>query len=155
MYGDCVPLNLFGNGNASDAAIAYVTRFPRGAADHHAAVLPARRLFDSGKTVTYTSGHGKVYNTAHQADAWATLSASGKVVEGWAGPIAARRWASYRKEQIDQIVYDPSNPDQRSGHVAGQHGGIPALRGVPTYFADAQLDDPELHRAPTCTAATT
>jgi len=133
LYGDCVPLNLFGNGNASDAAIAYATRFTAG----QRITTPLYYQpdgFDSGKTVTYTSGYGKVYNTRTKQTV-GDVSASGKVIEGWAGPIAAALGVSYRKEQIDQIVYDPSNPTSDPALLPASAAVNPALRGVPSYFA--------------------
>jgi iron complex outermembrane recepter protein len=130
-WGNCVPLNLFGRGNASDAAIAYATRF-----------TPGQRIttplyfqpdgYDSGKTVTYTSGLGKVYNTETKQTVF-DLSANGKVWEGWAGPIATAFGVSWRKEEIEQIVYDPSNPASDPNIFPAT--GDPALRGVPPYSA--------------------
>jgi iron complex outermembrane receptor protein len=133
LYGNCVPLNLFGNGNASDAAIAYATRFTAG----QRITTPLFYQpdgYDSGKTVTYTSGYGKVYNTRTK-QTLGDLSAFGPVIEGWAGPISAALGVSYRKEEIDQIVYDPSNPTSDPALFPASTAVNPALRGVPTYFA--------------------
>ena len=129
-WGGCVPLNLFGRGNASDAAIAYVTRFTPGQ------TITAPLYFQpdgyaSGKTVSFTSGLGKVYNTT-TTQRVADLSMSGKVVEGWAGPIAAAFGVSWRREGIEQIVYDPSNPASDPSVFPAVD---PALRGVPSYSA--------------------
>ena len=63
----------------------------------------------------------------------AELSTSGKVFEGWAGDIAAAFGVSYRKEELNQIVYDPSNP--ASDPAIFPAAGDPALRGVPSYSA--------------------
>ena len=62
----------------------------------------------------------------------AELSASGKVFDGWAGPIAAAFGVAYRKEEIEQIVYDPSNP---ASDPAIFPAVDPALRGVPSNIA--------------------
>lgn len=130
-WGDCVPLNLFGRGNASDAAIDYVTKSTAGQ------VVTSPLYFqpdgyDSGETVTFTTSKGKVYNT-HTKQTMAELSTSGRVFEGWAGAIAAAIGVSYRKEELNQIVYDPSNP--ASDPAIRPAAGDPALRGVPTYTA--------------------
>jgi outer membrane receptor protein involved in Fe transport len=108
-YGDCVPLNLFGRGNASDAAIAYVTRFNAGQQISTPLFINPDG-YASGDSVTYTSGFGKVYNTTTEQRV-AELATSGKIADGWgAGALSAAFGVAWRKEEIDQIVYDPSNP---------------------------------------------
>ncbi len=106
--GNCVPINLFGRGNASDAAIAYVTKFTPGQTIN-TPLFYQPDGYASGDTATYTSGVGKVYNTRTIQEV-ADLSANGKVWDGWAGAIAAAIGVSYRKEKINQVVFDPSNP---------------------------------------------
>ncbi len=128
-YGDCVPLNLFGQGNASDAAIDYVTRFATGEQINTPLYFQPDG-YNSGKTVSYTSGPGKVYNTRTKQTVF-DLAASGKLWDGWAGPIAAAIGLNYRKEEIEQIVYDPSNP--ASDPAIFPATGDPALRGSPSY----------------------
>jgi outer membrane receptor protein involved in Fe transport len=128
-WSDCVPLNLFGQGNASDAAIAYATQFTPGQ------TITSPLYFQpdgyaSGKTVTFTSGLGKVYNTRTEQIV-GDLSASGELFEGWAGAVAGALGVSYRREEIEQIVYDPSNP--ASDPNVFPAAGDPALRGVPPY----------------------
>lgn len=129
-YGDCVPLNIFGTGNASDAAIAYVTRFTPGQ-QITTPLFFQPDGYDSGKTVTFTSGIGKVYNTDTSQTVF-DLSAQGKVWDGWAGPIAAAVGVDYRKEKIVQIVYDPSNPSSDPSIFPASPAVNPALRGVPS-----------------------
>jgi outer membrane receptor protein involved in Fe transport len=130
-WGDCVPLNLFGRGNASAAAIDYVTKSKPGQTITSPLYFQPDG-YDSGETVSFTSSQGKVYNT-HTAQTMAELSASGKVAEGWAGAIATAFGVSYRKEKLNQIVYDPSNPASDPGILPA--AGDPALRGVPPYTA--------------------
>lgn len=127
-WGSCVPLNLFGRGNASDEAIAYVTRFTPGQTITTPLYFQPDG-YESGKSITYTSGLGKVYNTS-TTQTVAELSANGKVWDGWAGPISAAFGVSYREEKIEQIVYDPSAPPSDPGIFAARD---PALRGVPPY----------------------
>jgi iron complex outermembrane receptor protein len=125
-YGECVPLNLFGRGNASDAAIAYVTRFTPGQQISTPLFINPDG-YASGDTVTYTSGFGKVYNTKTEQRV-AELSTSGKIADGWgAGPVAAALGVAWRKEEIEQIVYDPSNPASDPNVFPAAD---PALRGV-------------------------
>jgi outer membrane receptor protein involved in Fe transport len=130
-WGGCVPINLFGEGNASDEAIAYVTEFTPGE------TITSPLFFQpdgyaSGQQVSFTSGLGKVYNTRTEQIV-GDVSASGKVFDGWAGPVAAAFGVSYRRETIEQIVYDPSNP--ASDPAIFPAAGDPALRGVPPYTA--------------------
>lgn len=129
-WGDCVPLNLFGRGNASDAAIAYATRYKEGQP------INTRLYFqpdgyDSGQTLSYTSGVGKVYNTETRQEVL-DLSASGPVFDGWAGAINAAVGVAWRREEIEQIVWDPSNPASDPNIFPAVD---PALRGVPPYSA--------------------
>jgi outer membrane receptor protein involved in Fe transport len=129
-WGGCVPLNLFGEGNASDAAIEWATNFTAGQTITTPLFFQPDG-FDSGKKITYTSGHGKVYNTVTEQIV-GDLSASGKLFDGWAGPVAAAFGVSYREERIEQIVYDPSNP---TSDPSVRPAADPALRGVPPYTA--------------------
>lgn len=129
-WGDCAPLNLFGRGNASDAAIAYTTNFTAGQ-QITSPLFFQPDGYDSGKTVSYTSGIGKVYNTETRQTVF-DLAASGPVGDGWAGPIVAAVGVAWRKEEIEQIVWDPSNPASDPGIFPARD---PALRGVPIYSA--------------------
>jgi outer membrane receptor protein involved in Fe transport len=129
-YGDCVPLNLFGAGNASDAAIAYISLYTPGQSITTPLYFQPDG-YDSGKTVTYRSGLGKVYNT-NTRQTVVDLAAQGKVWDGWAGPIAAAIGVDYRKEQIEQIVHDPSNPASDPGLFPASAAVNPALRNVPS-----------------------
>ncbi len=130
-WGSCVPLNLFGVGNASNAAIDFVTQFVPGQS------ITSPLFFQpdgyaGGQTVTFTSGLGKVYNTMTDQTV-GELSFSGKVWDGWAGPIQAAFGGTYRREGIVQIVDDPSNPASDPNITPA--GSDPALRGVPSYIA--------------------
>ena len=140
-YGDCVPLNLFGRGNASDAAIAYVTRFTPGQQISSPLFFHARRLRER------QDGH--VHQRPRQGLQHQNRAARGRPLDqrqdrdGWgAGPIAAAFGLAWRKEEIDQIVYDPSNPASDPGIFPAAD---PALRGVPPQHRHPQLDGPELH----------
>jgi outer membrane receptor protein involved in Fe transport len=105
-FGDCVPLNLFGRGNASDAAIDYVTTPRKGESD----------------AITFF----------YILDQWnAELSMSGEVWEGWgAGPITAAVGGSYRQQKLDSYetglgaLFDTPN------------NTVPGVRGIPTSIAN-------------------
>jgi iron complex outermembrane recepter protein len=132
-WGNCVPLNLFGRGNASDAAIAYVTNFTAGQ-QITAPLFFQPDEYASGETISYTSGVGKVYNTTTRQTV-ADISASGRLWNGWAGPIVAAFGVSWRKEELEQIVWDPSNPSSDPGFFPASAAAAPALRAVPPYSA--------------------
>jgi len=129
-WGGCVPINLFGRGNASAAAINYVTSFTPGQTITSPLYFQPDG-YSSGQTVSFTSGLGKVYNTRTKQTV-GEVSANGKLFDGWAGPVSAAFGVSYRKEEIEQIVYDPSNPASDPNIFPAVD---PDLRGVPTYTA--------------------
>ncbi len=134
MFGNafpgCQPINLFGQGNASKAAVDYVTGYEAGQSIT-TPIYYADTGFARGETISYISGEAKVNITKITQHA-AEFAMNGKLVDGWAGAINLAFGASYRKESITQLVQDPSNP--ASDHVAGHpvlcSGQAPGLRGV-------------------------
>jgi iron complex outermembrane receptor protein len=127
-WGNCKPLNLFGRGNASDEAIAYTTNFTAGQQITSPLFFQPDE-YASGKTISFVSGVGKVYNTETRQEVL-DISASGPVWDAWAGTIAAAVGVAWRKEAIEQIVWDPSNPASDPNVFPARD---PALRGVPPY----------------------
>ncbi len=116
-FADCEPLNLFGRGNASEAAIDWVTGYEPGDTIT-TPIYFADTGFDLGVTDTYTTQEAKV-NITNMRQHLFELSASGEVYEGWgAGPISMAFGGSHREEKIRQIVRDPTNPpsDHDNGH---------------------------------------
>jgi outer membrane receptor protein involved in Fe transport len=127
-WGDCVPLDYFGQGRASDEAVAYVTQFEPGQTIESPLYF-TRDGYGSGRTISYTSGLGKVYLTDTE-QTLTELSASGVAWRGWgAGPVSAAFGVAYRKEEIDQIVQDPSNPASDPAFFPARD---PAVRGIPS-----------------------
>jgi len=107
-FPDCQPLNLFGRGNASAAAVDYVVGSEPGQA-----ITTPIYFADSG----YALGQEESFVTTETKDNittftqnFAELSASGEVVEGWAGPISLAMGGSWRRDHIRQIVHDVTNP---------------------------------------------
>ncbi|MEP7005149.1 MAG: TonB-dependent receptor [Sphingomonas bacterium] len=126
----CVPINLFGRGNASAAAIDYVTGYEPGQTIT-TPIYYADTGYARGDTMTYTSGDAKV-NITRLRQHVAEFAMNGKLFEGWAGPINLAFGGSYRKDSIKQLVQDPSNPasDHAAGHPVLCNGQAPGLRGV-------------------------
>jgi iron complex outermembrane recepter protein len=102
---DCVPLNVFGRGNASPGAVDWIKGFDPGVSVTTSPFI--------GYGPNNTPIYGDPYSYVGDADKHRLLtltqkvfevSASGKVVEGWAGPITAALGAHYREEGIDQKV---------------------------------------------------
>ncbi|OJW75106.1 MAG: hypothetical protein BGO57_13045 [Sphingomonadales bacterium 63-6] len=134
LYGNafpgCQPINLFGQGNASQAAIDYVTGYEPGQSIT-TPIYYADTGFARGETMTYTSNEAKVTVTDIKQHV-AEFAMNGRLLDGWAGPINLAFGASYRKESIQQLVQDPGNPssDHVNGHPVLCSGEAPGLRGV-------------------------
>jgi len=127
LFGDCVPINLFGAGRASQEAIDYVTGYESG--QHITTPIEFTDTSITGVTDDYITEDYKE-TRANLTQHVAELSMSGDVWEGWAGPVSAAFGVSYRKESITQIVRDPTNPtgDPDFRPVLGD----PIVRGVPS-----------------------
>ena len=99
IYQDCVPLNLFGRGRASQAAIDWVTGFEPGVPMHADGFLSATESISHD----YISGENKRRVIDIQQDVW-EISADGRLADGWAGPITMAYGAGFRKESFTQVV---------------------------------------------------
>ncbi|TIX50504.1 TonB-dependent receptor domain-containing protein [Alteraurantiacibacter aquimixticola] len=127
----CTPINLFGRGNASAAAVDYVTGMDPGQ-QITTPLFFADTGFDLGITDSYTSTPGKRAITTFEQH-FAELSFAGNVFDLPAGPLAVAFGGSYRKDSIYQVNRDPANPasDHEDGHPVLCSGESPGLRGVP------------------------
>jgi len=134
LFGDafpgCQPLNLFGSGNASAAALDYVTGYEPGTTIT-TPIYYADSGYERGDSFTFTTGEEKLNRTKisqHVAEA----GFNGDLVDAWAGTISLALGGSFRRETILQLVEDESNPasDHVSGHPVACNGEIPGLRGV-------------------------
>ena len=112
----CAPINLFGAGAASPAAVSYVTGETPGVSIS-TPVYFAGTGYSPAQTLSYVSQIAKVNITTMNQHV-AELSMEGKVFDGWgAGPVTAAFGGTYRRESILQLVQDPTNPpgDQTNG----------------------------------------
>ena len=128
----CEPLNLFGRGNASEAAIDYVTGYEPGTTIT-TPIFYADTGFERGDTFTFTTGEEKL-NRTEISQHVVEFDLNGDLMEAWAGPIVTAFGGSFRREEILQLVEDETNPsgNQISGHPVACSGEIPGLRGVST-----------------------
>lgn len=133
-FGDCQPLNLFGRGNASAAAIDYVVGNDPGE-QITTPLFIAGSGFDQGLTDSYVAGPAKVNLIDFEQNVF-ELTATGEIFEGWAGPISLATGIAYREEEISQTVRDSTNQssDHENGHPvlcdSDQEAIDAGLRGV-------------------------
>jgi len=129
LYPDCVPLNLFGRGRASPAAVDWVTGFEPGVPINAQAFLSATESFP----YSYVSGTDKKRVINIKQDVW-EVSANGELAEGWAGPISMAFGYGFRKESFTQVVeVGPGgniNGDPRFRPVMANNAAL-GIRGVP------------------------
>jgi iron complex outermembrane receptor protein len=102
LVDNCQPLNLFGRGNGSAAAFDWVTGF-----DPNVPVTVNPYVASDGAiadwSYSYVGDEAK-HRLVTLKQTVAELSASGELVQGWAGPIVAAVGAHYRKESLGQRV---------------------------------------------------
>jgi len=127
-WGDCVPINLFGAGNASQEALDWVRGLDAGTP-----VTTPVFFTDGGLNenfiLDYISGENKLTLTTVDQDIF-ELTLDGEVGQGWAGPISAAFGIHHRSVDILQLTFDHTNP-------TGAFDSRPALfdpdivRGIP------------------------
>jgi iron complex outermembrane recepter protein len=98
----CQPLNLFGRGNASAAAIDWITGFDPGVAVNTYPYIASAQAV-STDPYTYIGDEAK-HRLVRMKQRVAEFTASGDIHEGWAGPISMAIGANYRKESVKQRV---------------------------------------------------
>jgi outer membrane receptor protein involved in Fe transport len=129
LYPDCVPLNLFGRGRASRAAVDWVTGFEPGVQINAQGFLSATESIPH----SYVSGPNKQRIIDIEQDVW-EVSANGQIAEGWAGPISLAFGYGFREESFVQVVeVGPGgniNADPRFRPVLANNAAL-GIRGVP------------------------
>jgi iron complex outermembrane receptor protein len=138
QYPGCVPLNLFGRGNASQAAINWVTGYDPGVA------VTTTPYYASGAqgTFSYIGGANKVRDVDIQQSN-GELVTSGDIYQGWgAGAVSMAFGATYRREALDQVVFDSQGNPSTSPYVFPVPANNAALgiRGVPPAAANNSVD---------------
>ena len=99
---DCVPLDLFGSGNASAAAIDWITGFDPGVSVSTHPYIASSQSY-AAEPYTYLGDEAKHRLTTLNQRV-AEIAASGSLFEGWAGPVQAAFGANYRRESVNQRV---------------------------------------------------
>src|SRR5690606_30969153 len=102
----CQPLNLFGRGNATEAASDWVLGNDVGL--NITTPLWFANLGHTGESLSYTSVAPKRNITTFEQH-FAEISAAGDVFDLPAGPLSVAFGASYRQESIYQVVQDTAN----------------------------------------------
>src|SRR6185369_11081880 len=99
---NCVPLNLFGRGNASATAIDWITGFDPGVAVSTVPYIASSQSYAS-EPYNYIGDEAK-HRLTRLNQRVAELATSGKVSDGWAGPIHTILGFNYRRESVNQRV---------------------------------------------------
>jgi outer membrane receptor protein involved in Fe transport len=105
---DCVPLNIFGRGNASAAAVDWI----KGYEDNIPVTVSPFTGFDANGVATYGDpisyvGDENKHRRVTTEQTVVELTTDGKLFTGWAGDVSAAFGLHYRKESIDQVVWAP------------------------------------------------
>jgi outer membrane receptor protein involved in Fe transport len=108
-WSDCVPIDLFGQGNASPQALDWILGYDPGQQ-----INTPLSFTDSGTSLgftdSYVSSPDKVASGEINQNVF-EVTFAGDIWEGWgAGAISGAFGYSYREESIFQVVRDPANP---------------------------------------------
>jgi iron complex outermembrane recepter protein len=105
---DCVPLNVFGRGNASPAAVDWIKGYDDGIA---VTVNPflgfdANGVAIYGDPYSYVGDEDKHRRVTTEQTVF-EVTTDGTLFKGWAGDVSAALGLHYREESIDQRVWAP------------------------------------------------
>jgi iron complex outermembrane recepter protein len=98
---DCQPINLFGSGAPSRAAIDWVTGFDPGVSVTTTPWIASAQAY--GAPYSYVGDEAK-HRLTRLNQRVAEVTASGNLFEGWAGPVQTAIGANYRREAVNQRV---------------------------------------------------
>ncbi len=130
IYQDCVPLNLFGAGNASAEAVDWVTGFEPGVQ------MDVEGFLSDTESMSYSyTSSGNKQRVIDIDQTVFEVTADGELYEGWgAGPISMAFGYNYREESFTQVVETGPggnvNVDPTARPVLAS-GSYPGIRGVP------------------------
>lgn len=143
-FQDCVPINLFGAGNATPEAIAYVTgqHTPDQTITTPLYISSSGLSNDgyaSGIVETYTAGKNKVPRSNTTQDMY-EFSADGEVWKGFgdAGPMMLAVGTSYRKDTLFQVVEDITNPPSDPNLLVVYNDPANGVQGIPSGYVSTR-----------------
>lgn len=99
---DCQPLNLFGRGNASPAAINWITGFDPAVPVTVTPYIASTQSY--GEPFSYIGDEAK-HRMVDLNQRIAELTTSGKLFDGWAGAVNTLFGFNYRRESVFQRVH--------------------------------------------------
>ncbi len=111
LYPDCVPLNPFGKGNMSDAAIDWVTGFDPGQEVNVPNLYFTQSGYTKGFSDNYVSEAAKVVRADIDQEVF-EINMNGEIWEGFgAGLIMGAFGYHWREESMYQLLRTPALPD--------------------------------------------
>jgi len=111
LYPDCVPLNPFGRGNMTDAAIDWVTGFDPGQHVTVPNLYFTQTGYSKGYSDDYVSEAAKVIRSDIEQEVF-EFNLNGEIWEGFgAGPVLGAFGYHWREESMYQLMRSPALPD--------------------------------------------
>jgi len=111
LYPDCVPLNPFGRGNMTDAAIDWVTGFDPGQHVTVPNLYFTQSGYSKGYSDDYVSEAAKVIRSDIEQEVF-EFNLNGEIWEGFgAGPVLGAFGYHWREESMYQLMRSPALPD--------------------------------------------
>jgi iron complex outermembrane receptor protein len=132
LYPDCVPLNPFGRGNMSQAAIDWVTGFDEGQYID-TPLYYTQTGYDLGLRDSYVSESGKIARARIDQDVF-EFRMDGEVFDDRnAGSMSIAFGAGWRKDEMNQIIRTPALPDGNldTGRPVPANDPALGIRGQP------------------------
>jgi len=111
LYPDCVPLNPFGRGNMTDAAIDWATGFDPGQHVTVPNLYFTQSGYSKGYSDDYVSEAAKVIRSDIEQEVF-EFNLNGEIWEGFgAGPVLGAFGYHWREESMYQLMRSPALPD--------------------------------------------
>ncbi|HEX2617834.1 MAG TPA: TonB-dependent receptor, partial [Flavobacteriales bacterium] len=140
---DCVPINLFGRGAPSQAAIDWVTGFDPGVAVTTTPWIASAQSY--GQPYSYVGDEAK-HRLTKLNQRVAEVTASGSLFEGWAGPVQAAFGANYRRESVNQVVHASQGNPAADPNWFPVWCNDPAIAGPPAINTGPQCSPAVLNK---------
>jgi hypothetical protein len=132
LYPDCVPLNPFGRGNMSQAAVDWVTGTEAGGLVQ-TPLYYTQTGYDLGLSTSYISGEDKDVNAVIEQEVF-EFSMNGEIFDNRRnGPVSVAFGAGWREDFMNQVVYSAVEPDGNmdTGRYVPANDAALGIRGQP------------------------